>query len=496
MRRHGHRTAMPRLADFGIQPVADLAALVGARDAVARDPRSPTQIVDYVVDLVRATRERPALAVRRLAARRDDAGHGGARVRRAAGPRLRDPRRRQEPRRARAAPPRRARAGRRDRGPDAPRRSSARSSSRCRRRADARMRPDPPLPRAVRRSGCRSRWRGARPTRGCGRCGSATVGAPRSCSRASTRCSRCRRRRLRVERRGARPALHRRRPTPLTVALRDRAARRARRASRCCPSSTTTSSRSRRSRSRCAGRRRARAARRECRCRPRRRGDARGRGGLACAGRAARARASARCAIAVDGERRGRAQRRRGARGRAAHVRRPRASSPGLKVERYLGDGSEFESLREYVPGLDHRAIDWKASARHRKLLCQEFRAERNHQVVLAIDAGQLMSEPLGRHPAARPRDQRRRCCSPGSALRTGDRVGPVRLRRARPRRGPSRRAACRVPAGCSGMTAELDYRQRRDQLHARRSPSCRRGCAGARWSCCSPTSSTPSPPS
>ena len=67
----------------------------------------------------------------------------------------------------------------------------------------------------------------------------------------------------------------------------------------------------------------------------------------------------------------------------------------GLKVERFLGDGSEFESLREYVPGLDHRAIDWKASARHVKLLCQEFRAERNHQVVIAIDAGQLMTEPL-----------------------------------------------------------------------------------------------------
>ena len=44
-------------------------------------------------------------------------------------------------------------------------------------------------------------------------------------------------------------------------------------------------------------------------------------------------------------------------------------SSRASKVERFVGDGSEFESLREYVPGLDHRAIDWKASARHRKLL-------------------------------------------------------------------------------------------------------------------------------
>ena len=95
----------------------------------------------------------------------------------------------------------------------------------------------------------------------------------------------------------------------------------------------------------------------------------------------------------------------------------------GLKVEQYIGDGSEFESLREYVPGLDHRAIDWKASARHVKLLCQEFRAERNHQVVVAIDTGQLMSEPLGGIPKVD------HAINAGLllgyfCLRTGDRVG------------------------------------------------------------------------
>jgi len=67
----------------------------------------------------------------------------------------------------------------------------------------------------------------------------------------------------------------------------------------------------------------------------------------------------------------------------------------GLKVERYLGDGSEFDALHEYAPGWDPRALDWKASARHRKLLVQEFRAERNHQVVVAIDTGHRMSEPI-----------------------------------------------------------------------------------------------------
>ena len=71
----------------------------------------------------------------------------------------------------------------------------------------------------------------------------------------------------------------------------------------------------------------------------------------------------------------------------------------GLKREEYSGDGSEFDRLREFVPGLDHRAIDWKASARHCKLLSREFRAERNHQVVIAIDTGHLMREAIGGIP-------------------------------------------------------------------------------------------------
>jgi uncharacterized protein (DUF58 family) len=72
-----------------------------------------------------------------------------------------------------------------------------------------------------------------------------------------------------------------------------------------------------------------------------------------------------------------------------------RELTAGVQVERFVGDGSEFDALVEYVPGLDPRAISWKASARHRRLLCQEFRAERNHQVVLAVDTGHLMAEPL-----------------------------------------------------------------------------------------------------
>ncbi len=67
----------------------------------------------------------------------------------------------------------------------------------------------------------------------------------------------------------------------------------------------------------------------------------------------------------------------------------------GAKVQRGWGEGSEFEALRDYAAGLDPRLIDWKHSARHRKMLVREFRAERNHPIVLAFDTGHLMREPL-----------------------------------------------------------------------------------------------------
>jgi MoxR-like ATPase len=58
--RHGHRTAMPRLADLGLQPVADLPAILAAREAVAA-LRLPAEVVEYVVTLVRATRQQASL---------------------------------------------------------------------------------------------------------------------------------------------------------------------------------------------------------------------------------------------------------------------------------------------------------------------------------------------------------------------------------------------------------------------------------------------------
>lgn len=65
----------------------------------------------------------------------------------------------------------------------------------------------------------------------------------------------------------------------------------------------------------------------------------------------------------------------------------------GAKPQHQKGSGAEFEALRDYAAGLDSRAIDWKHSARHRRLVCKEFQTERNHHVVLALDTGRLMGE-------------------------------------------------------------------------------------------------------
>ena len=58
--RHGHRTAMPDIASFGVTPVTDMDGLRGIREAVT-GIRVSDDIVDYIVDLVRATRENPSL---------------------------------------------------------------------------------------------------------------------------------------------------------------------------------------------------------------------------------------------------------------------------------------------------------------------------------------------------------------------------------------------------------------------------------------------------
>lgn len=67
----------------------------------------------------------------------------------------------------------------------------------------------------------------------------------------------------------------------------------------------------------------------------------------------------------------------------------------GETVQIDRGVGSEFQALAEFRAGMDRRAIDWKRSAHHSKLLAKEYRIERNNEIVFAVDCGRLMCEPV-----------------------------------------------------------------------------------------------------
>ena len=71
----------------------------------------------------------------------------------------------------------------------------------------------------------------------------------------------------------------------------------------------------------------------------------------------------------------------------------------GPKVDVRRGAGGEFRALRAYQDGDERRLIDWKRSAARGGLLVKEFQLEQNHPMVLALDCGRQMMEPVGGRP-------------------------------------------------------------------------------------------------
>ena len=82
--RHGHRSAMPRLEDFGLQPVVDAGDLGERARGRHRASRCRDELIDYIVDAGPRDPRACLARGRRLAARRQHAGRGGARLRGAA----------------------------------------------------------------------------------------------------------------------------------------------------------------------------------------------------------------------------------------------------------------------------------------------------------------------------------------------------------------------------------------------------------------------------
>jgi uncharacterized protein (DUF58 family) len=63
------------------------------------------------------------------------------------------------------------------------------------------------------------------------------------------------------------------------------------------------------------------------------------------------------------------------------------------------GQGTEFDSLREYVVGDDVRSIDWRATARSQTVAVRTWRPERDRHVLLVLDTSRTSAGRVGDAP-------------------------------------------------------------------------------------------------
>jgi uncharacterized protein (DUF58 family) len=80
---------------------------------------------------------------------------------------------------------------------------------------------------------------------------------------------------------------------------------------------------------------------------------------------------------------------------RLAQLRETDGRSPVL----VRGQGSEFDSLREYVIGDDVRSIDWRATARRNDVVVRTWRPERDRHVVIVLDTSRTSAGRVGDEP-------------------------------------------------------------------------------------------------
>ncbi|MDQ1512594.1 MAG: hypothetical protein QOC59_436 [Microbacteriaceae bacterium] len=78
----------------------------------------------------------------------------------------------------------------------------------------------------------------------------------------------------------------------------------------------------------------------------------------------------------------------------------------GRTLLQVRGQGTEFDSLREYVRGDDVRSIDWRATARSpalpgagQRLMVRTWRPERDRRVVLVVDSGRTAAARIADEP-------------------------------------------------------------------------------------------------
>jgi uncharacterized protein (DUF58 family) len=72
------------------------------------------------------------------------------------------------------------------------------------------------------------------------------------------------------------------------------------------------------------------------------------------------------------------------------------ANALGSQAGQRIGSGAEILQLREYQPGDSPRVIDWKASARTRRLISRDFSEDQQLDIVIAVDAGRASGLAAG----------------------------------------------------------------------------------------------------
>src|SRR6266508_193549 len=76
-------------------------------------------------------------------------------------------------------------------------------------------------------------------------------------------------------------------------------------------------------------------------------------------------------------------------------VRQGRFRDPGRLTRGPLGLGTDFESIRDYLPDDDIRQVNWRATARLGRPMSNQYRVEQDRDVVCLLDVGRLMAAPL-----------------------------------------------------------------------------------------------------
>jgi uncharacterized protein (DUF58 family) len=76
-------------------------------------------------------------------------------------------------------------------------------------------------------------------------------------------------------------------------------------------------------------------------------------------------------------------------------ARRDQLAEMGLRNVRLRGEGTAFESLRDYTPDDPYRIINWKATARRGKPISTDYEPERSQRVMIGLDVGRMMRSPI-----------------------------------------------------------------------------------------------------